>query len=115
MWEQRAICHADIAEQTLDLVKEGAQALDIDTRCDISSRKALAKRVIGRSGWTSLSGSAGRENPKIASVHYREREPTYPADDNESSRQRCRERARSPSQPADRRAHRAGDCGADNL
>jgi hypothetical protein len=74
MWEQRTICHADIAEEALEPVKEGAQALDIDTRRDIFSRQALAKSVIGRSGWTSLSGSAGREDPKIASVHYRERE-----------------------------------------
>ena len=91
MWEQRAICHADIAEETLDPVKEGAQALDIDTRRDIFPRKALAKRVIGRSGWTSLSGSAGREDPKIAFVHYRECERANPADNCENSRQRDRQ------------------------
>jgi hypothetical protein len=102
MWEQRAICHAGIAEETLHPVKEGAQALDIDTRYDIFPRKALAKRVIGCSGWASLFGSAGREDPKVAPVHDREYERAYPADNSENSRQRYRQIARSPSQPDDR-------------
>jgi hypothetical protein len=74
MRKQRAIRHADIAEEPLDPIKEGAQEPDIITRRDIFPGKALAKLVIRRAFWTSLFGSAGRENPKIASVHERKGE-----------------------------------------
>jgi hypothetical protein len=87
MRKQRAIRHADVAEEPLDPIKEGAQAFAIVTRRYIFARKALAKRVISRTSWTALSGSAGLENSEVALVHYREGERAQPAENTEKSRQ----------------------------
>jgi hypothetical protein len=53
MWKQRAIRHADIAEEPFDPIKKGAKVPDVITHRDIFARKALAKRVIRRALWAS--------------------------------------------------------------
>jgi len=115
MWKQRAIRHADIAEEPLNPIKKGAQAAVIDTCRDIFARKALAKRVVSLTGGISLSGCAGGKHPKMPSVHQRKGERAKPTDDRENGRERYRQIARSPGHPAERGACCAENCGADNL